>query len=202
MNTPSEKTVTKKLMLVLAFGLVSALGLSSGLRADDDEHENERHEGKGRAESIVFGGGVNAQARQIIQVSNAKWKAECTSCHMAYLPGLLPARSWQKMMGSLDQHFGENAELDDPTRAEITRFLVDNAADRVNSRRSAKINQSIAAGSTPLRISETPYFVRKHDEISANVWKRPKIKSAANCVACHQGAERGNFSEHEVSIPR
>jgi len=196
-------TITKKLMLVLAFGFLGAIGLAQSLMADDDEHEErEHHERSGRRESLIFGGAVDAQARQVIQVTNAKLKAECSSCHMAYLPGLLPARSWQKMMGGLDKHFGENAELDAATRTEITKFLVENAADRANSRRSAKMNQSISSGSTPLRISETPYFVRKHDEIGANVWKRPQIKSAANCVACHKGAEQGNFSEHEVRIPR
>ena len=44
----------------------------------------------------------------------AMWKAECSSCHMAYHPGLLPERSWRKMMAELDKHFGQNASLDAP----------------------------------------------------------------------------------------
>lgn len=135
-------------------------------------------------------------------VTNSKWKTECASCHMLFLPSLLPARSWIKMMGGLEKHFGENASLDAKTKDEITKFLVANSAEVSSSRRGAKINRSIPSESTPLRITETPYFLHKHDEISLSVWKRPKVKSAANCVACHRNAERGVFSEHEVSIPR
>ena len=36
---------------------------------------------------------------------------ECGSCHFPYQPAFLPARSWQKIMGSLKEHFGENAEV-------------------------------------------------------------------------------------------
>ena len=40
---------------------------------------------------------------------------ECGSCHAAYPPGMLPARSWQRVMGGLDRHYGSDASLDAPT---------------------------------------------------------------------------------------
>lgn len=147
-------------------------------------------------------GSEGGGSRQLPAVSNAKWKAECSSCHMLYHPGLLPERSWQKMMGGLDQHFGENAALDAATRDEIARFLVANSADKLDNRRSSRINQSIPANAAPLRISETGYFISKHDEISPSTFKRSSIGSAANCAACHQGAQQGDFSESKVKIPR
>lgn len=134
--------------------------------------------------------------------ANAKWQAECSACHMAYPPALLPERSWRKLMGGLDRHFGENASLDAATAAEITAFLAPNAADRNGGRRGAKMMSGIAGGETPLRISETPYFRRKHREVADSVFKRPAIGSPANCSACHAGAEAGSFSEHDVRIPR
>jgi len=139
---------------------------------------------------------------QMPLVTNAKWKAECASCHMLYHPGLLPERSWNKMMAGLDKHFGENASLDAATRDEIGRFLALNSADKQINRRSNRINLSIAANLTPLRISETRYFTSKHDEISADTFKRKSIGSAANCVACHKGAEKSDFSESQIKIPR
>lgn len=139
---------------------------------------------------------------QMPPVSNAKWKAECSSCHMLYHPGLLPEKSWNKMMAGLDKHFGENASLDEATHVEITRFLALNSADKQDNRRSSRINQSIPAGAAPLRISETRYFLSKHDEISVSTFKRKSIGSAANCVACHKNAEKGDFSESQVKIPR
>lgn len=135
-------------------------------------------------------------------VDNPKWRSECASCHTLYHPALLPERSWRKLMATLDQHFGENASLDAATEKEIANFLATNAADRSDSRRARKIMQTIPSAATPLRSSDTGYFIRKHDELSPAVWKRQAIGSKANCTACHADAARGNFDEHGVRIPR
>lgn len=153
--------------------------------------------------ALLASGGIGEdKGKQMPAVANAKWKAECGSCHMLYHPGLLPERSWNKMMTGLDKHFGENASLDTATSDEITRFLSLNSADKQDNRRSNRINQSIPVTSTPLRISETRYFISKHDEVSSVTFKRKSIGSAANCVACHKGAEKGEFSESQIKIPR
>ncbi len=133
---------------------------------------------------------------------NAKWKTECSACHIAYPPMLLPERSWRKLMADLDKHFGVNAGLDDANAKEITGFLVSQSADHAQGRRAQGIARSIAPAATPLRITETAFFKREHNEVRAEVWKRPKIKSAANCGACHTGAEQGDFSEDRVRIPK
>lgn len=151
---------------------------------------------------LASGGGENGGSRQLPPVNNAKWKAECAGCHMLYHPALLPERSWKKMMSGLDSHFGENAALDTPTRAEIEQFLVTNSADKADNRRSRRIVQSIGTTAAPLRISETHYFLSKHDEISPATFKRKSVGSAANCMACHRGAEQGDFSESQVKVPR
>lgn len=134
----------------------------------------------------------------------AKWKAECSACHMAYPPGYLPERSWRKLMSGLDKHFGENAGLDAAAGKEITDYLATNSAEKSGDRRASRFLGSLPADATPLRITETPYFRRKHDarEISPDVWKRPKVGSPANCTACHAGADRGDFSERSVKIPQ
>ena len=153
--------------------------------------------------ALLASGGVEESGSKVLPPgNNAKWKTECSSCHMAYHPGLLPERSWKKLMAGLDQHFGENASLDAPTASEIEQFLVANSADRQPGRRSQRIMQSIPASAAPLRISETDYFIARHDEISPAIFKRKSIGSAANCAACHQGAEKGDFSERLVRIPR
>ncbi|HAF00545.1 MAG TPA: cytochrome C [Methylophilaceae bacterium] len=149
-----------------------------------------------------MGGEEGERGGQLSAVTNAKWKAECSSCHMLYHPGLLPERSWKKMMVGLDNHFGENASLDELTRDEITRFLVANSADKQDNRRSKRMNESIPSSAVPLRISETRYFISKHDEISKATFKRKSIGSAANCMACHKNADKGDFSESQIRIPR
>ena len=118
-------------------------------------------------------------------------KAECGSCHIAYPPQLLPARSWRALMSDLEKHFGTDASLDPQTTAMITAFLEQNAGRE----RSFSVQPV-------LRISDTRWFVHEHDEVSSSVWKSPKVKSPSNCAACHSNAEQGDFSEHNVHIPK
>ena len=122
---------------------------------------------------------------------NQTVKAECGSCHIAYPPQLLPARSWRALMAGLDKHFGTDASLDPQTATAITTFLERNAGrERESSARPA------------LRISETRWFVHEHDEVPGHAWKSPKVKSPSNCAACHSNAEQGDFNEHRVHIPK
>ena len=55
--------------------------------------------------------------------------------------------------------------------------------------------------SSTLRITDTRWFVHEHDEVSPATWRDPKVKSAANCVACHLGADRGHYNEHDIVMP-
>jgi cytochrome c553 len=128
---------------------------------------------------------------------------ECGSCHTAYAPGLLPARSWRKMMGELGNHFGEDASLEETQRLDILKTLEFLAADGSQANmRMRRINGAIAAGAAPQRISETGYFKYMHDEVPAYIWKRKKIGSLANCIACHIRANDGRYGEREVRIPQ
>jgi hypothetical protein len=143
-------------------------------------------------------GGDNVLPR----LTHKNWQQECASCHLAYAPSFLPKASWQRVMDGLEQHFGENASLDPATQADILRFLEANAADSGNSRMGNKIMQRMGANEAPLRISETRWFVKKHDEVPRATWSRKAIGSAANCAACHRQAEQGIFNEHDVRIPK
>jgi hypothetical protein len=144
-------------------------------------------------------GGKN---RGVAPVKNPSYVEECSSCHFAYQPGLLPSRSWEKIMSNLGDHFGDNAELDAPIRKELLRYLVDNGADRSNYRRSKKIMRTIGVNDAPMQITKVSYFKRKHDELSNRmVAANPKVVSLGNCGACHTKADTGSFSEREIDIP-
>lgn len=138
-----------------------------------------------------FGAPAGADGRRFT-ATNDQWQAECGSCHVTYPPKLLPASSWQRIMNGLDRHFGTDASVDAKTAAEIGAFLAAHAA---------RGGRAWGAGD-PLRITETAWFRREHDEVSPATWKSPKVRSAANCAACHAGAERGDYSEHSVRVPR
>lgn len=134
--------------------------------------------------------------------TNAVYLKECGACHFAFQPQLLPKRSWEKIMASLDAHFGDNAVLDEATRSAILDYLVKNSADTSSSRLSAKILATIGATEAPLRITDTGYFKRKHREVRAGVFKRKGVGTPANCTACHTTADKGDFDEHKVKIPK
>ena len=184
--------MNKSIMLLVGF--LMTLGVAQWVLGDDDEHEHEHHEESylGR----MLGYGVDVEP-----VKNAQYKEECGSCHFAYQPGLLPQRSWQHMMKGLDNHFGDNAELDKGVHEQISRYLLDNAADKSSKGRSPGISRSIPADQSPLRFSETRYFKRKHYEIPERLVKgNAKVGSYSNCGACHTKADSGSFDEHQVVI--
>jgi len=132
-----------------------------------------------------------------------RYRAECGSCHTSYAPGLLPARSWDRMMTTLDRHFGEDASLDEATRAALTRELIRLAADNPGANMlMRRIASSFVRQEAPQRISDSPFFRHMHDEVPARIWRRAGVGSPANCGACHSRAEEGRYFEREVRIPR
>jgi hypothetical protein len=123
-------------------------------------------------------------------------KKECGSCHMAFSPQFLPARSWQKLVDTLADHFGENAALGDTQRKVVLDYLLANAADGPRAgREGRKFGASIPPAQTPLRITEVPRWVREHRKVQAARWSDPSVKSKANCVACHKAAEQGLYED-------
>ncbi len=136
------------------------------------------------------------------RLTHKNWQQECGSCHIAYSPALLPRASWRRLMGGLDRHFGDNASLDPATQADILKFLEAHAADSGTSQMGRRVMQGMDAKDAPLRLTETRWFVHKHDEVSRSTWTRKSVGSAANCAACHQKAEQGHFDDDSVRIPK
>jgi hypothetical protein len=138
----------------------------------------------------------------VAPVANARYHAACGDCHMAFQPGLLPAASWQRVMAGLADHFGDNAELEPGDADAVRAYLVANAADAASGRRSRGFSRVGSPAAVPLRITETRYFLGKHDEVPTRIVRdNPEVRSFANCQACHQRAEAGSYNEHEVRIP-
>jgi mono/diheme cytochrome c family protein len=133
--------------------------------------------------------------------SLAAYTDACGSCHLAYQPGLLPARSWDRIMATLGDHFGDNAELDAAASAEIRRYLADSASDRTGFGRAPAFARSTAASEVPLRVTDTPYFRHKHRELPQRlVAGNPQVRSFSNCQACHRSADKGIYGEHDIVI--
>ena len=65
------------------------------------------------------------------KIAFEEYKQECGSCHIAYAPFLLPKSAWDSMMSDLENHFGDDASLEEETHARITVFLEKYANDEI-----------------------------------------------------------------------
>jgi hypothetical protein len=144
---------------------------------------------------MLLGMALSARADLPPQALLPAYRADCGACHVAYPPALLPAASWQRLMAGLDRHFGSDASLDPATTKAIAAWLAAGAG------RYRKVQRD-AAPPPEDRITRAAWFVREHDELPAAAWKRADVKSPANCPACHTQADRGDFGESRIRVPR
>jgi len=175
-----------KAMIWIAAAISVVLAMPLVWGDDDEGHEHK-------------GGWFKGVSSDVKPVRNELYKQECASCHMAYQPGLLPADSWRKLISSLDNHFGENAELGVDEMHAILAYLEANAGEADGLGRSAAFARTSPKGS--IRITESRYFLRKHREVPKRFLANQQIGSFSNCVACHRSADKGIYNEHDVNIP-
>ncbi len=177
-----------KTIPIISSWLILTSLVTAPLVWSDDDHE--------------YGGKYSRQSTGVALVANPLYQTECGSCHMAYPPGLLPERSWLKLMAGLENHFDDSAELDAANHQTITDFLVNNSADKSNYRRSQKFANIDSGTNVPIRISETPYFIHEHNEIPARlVTGNQDVLSFSHCNSCHRKAEQGSYKERDIYIP-
>lgn len=185
--------MNKTLLLIPLALLVSTL-----LPADEERGERE-HEGGERGERSE---GLRTGRGYLSDATYPQYQKQCGECHLAYPPALLPRSSWQALMGGLGDHFGDNAEIEPQEAAALKDYLARHAAGPGKGDYSERMWRATQGQASPLRISETDYFLGKHHEIPLQQVKdNPQVKSYSQCQACHGRADRGSFDEHEVRIP-
>lgn len=126
-------------------------------------------------------------------VGNPRYRSECGSCHLPYPPALMTVSQWQRVMSSLDRHYGVDASLDPQAAAQITGWLAAGAG-------GARDRERGTGGGLP-RISTGRWFRNEHREVAARFGRGP-VKSAADCGACHAGADRGDYEEATLGLAR
>ena len=121
---------------------------------------------------------------------------QCTVCHNAYPPGMLPATAWQQLMEDMPAHFGGSVMVNVDTQKEISDWLQQNAG-----------TFAPAATQDPPqhRITQSDWWQNIHrnsKKIPAASWKKPMRVSAANCSACHAQAAAGEFNSKTAKVPK
>lgn len=140
---------------------------------------------------IPFAAATADEGRTMPALVPPQYTQECGACHIAYAPGLLPARSWQRVMGALDRHYGTDASLDATTVRQISAWLQAHAGS----------GRRVSEEPPQDRITRSAWFEREHRKVEPAVWHLPSVKSAANCAACHGGAEQGRFDDDSLRKP-
>jgi mono/diheme cytochrome c family protein len=137
-----------------------------------------------------------SHAQRVVPVpALTAYQQECSVCHFAYPPGLLPPNSWKNITEALPKHFTANVLLNSDTQSVIASWLQTNA-----------INPEWVGTQMPPdnRITRADWWKQIHKpskKLTAKVWKSPYVKSPANCTACHRGAPNGEYNAKTVVIP-
>ena len=140
---------------------------------------------------------VHAQDTEEYQ-KNPAYIEECGACHLAYPPGLMPSKTWDKVMTGLSDHFGENAELDDETAQLIMSYLQQESLrpgkPTVMSEMLRKLPQN-----PPLRMTEFPAFLAAHEIIGEQLEMDSFPKGFLSpCADCHRQAADGIFEKDRM----
>jgi hypothetical protein len=122
-------------------------------------------------------------------------RSECGDCHLVYQPEMLPRRSWRKLIDGRADHFGDELSLDEETAKQVLRYLGDRASDTSRHEEARKFLRGLAPGDTPIRITDTPRWRKKHRDLPDRVWADPKIAFRGACEACHTEAEHGSYDD-------
>ena len=195
----------KKYFMLIALLLIV---FSLSVFADDDEHDeyydddnNHYYEKRYKKRKHKYN---SYQSDKIVNSKDKSlYQKECSACHFAYQPELLPKRSWEAIMNKLENHFDTDAFLEKNDKNEILKYLVNNAGDAkyVSYKYFRKINRSISSDQTPIRITKVRYFIKEHRKIPKKFITQDEVKSLSHCQKCHITAEKGNYSEHNIKIP-
>lgn len=138
----------------------------------------------------------SAHAEDIFpQITDPVVRAECSDCHMLYQPEMLTQVAWRKMMAGLSDHFGDDATLPADTTARVLDYYLANAADVSTFKDAKRFLRRVDMNNPPLKITDTPRYLHKHERISPEVWKRKNIGFKGNCIGCHLDAAKGDYDK-------
>jgi len=129
---------------------------------------------------------------------DATYIEECGTCHIPYPPMLLPEASWEKVMAGLENHFGDNTELDAQTSKYLQNYLVTHALEK--ERESVVGHWLKTLPIKPaIRITELQAFIDDHEDAYKRLGEgSEKPGFFSPCKDCHKEAIDGIFSKDRL----
>ena len=100
-------------------------------------------------------------------------------------------------MGGLENHFGDDASLDEKTNQDILTFLLKNSAETSTMKPSFNFLNSIK-NQDIIAMTKTTYWEKTHKKIPKEIFENSEVKSVANCKACHSDIEKGLIENENI----
>ena len=100
-------------------------------------------------------------------------------------------------MSDLENHFGDDASLDEEINKDILSFLIKNSAETSTTKASWNFLNSIGDKDI-IAPSQTAFWKKTHKDISKEIFDHEKVKSKANCKACHTDIEKGLIENENI----
>jgi len=103
----------------------------------------------------------------------------CSGCHIAIPPEVLPTDSWRQILLEIDQHNGKKLDIIGPIVQIMWNYM------RAFSRPQIKQTEDEPI---PELIRESRYFKALHPQVDL-----PKRLTHQSCVTCHPGVEQYDY---------
>ena len=151
---------------------------------------------------LLFGGwGILSYAQAPLDVpyrSDDVYTNECGACHLDYTPGLAPQATWNKILAGLEDHFGEDATVDEATLTHLHTYLAAEALRPGKPTEISKMLRNLPAD-PPLRITEFPAFVDAHAQVAEQLEMSTFPEGFLSpCKDCHRDADLGYFDKQDL----
>jgi hypothetical protein len=111
------------------------------------------------------------------QLGKELYLENCTSCHVALPPEVLPSETWRRLLLEPEQHYGQKLQpIIGPSLVLMWNYLGTYS-------RPEKPDEKL-----PYRVAESRYFKALHPRVEFSGPARP-----ASCVSCHPAAAQYNY---------
>lgn len=143
-------------------------------------------------------GDESSAAKLAAFASNPTYLDACGECHLAYPAEMLPRASWRLVMAGLEDHFGDNAQMDGATQADIQRFLDAHSLETASGLIIDDWRATIPI-ETVLRITALPGFLTDHKDGFERLGDTAREEGFFSpCDQCHKEAAQGVFAKRQI----
>ncbi|KIM11376.1 MAG: hypothetical protein KU37_07035 [Sulfuricurvum sp. PC08-66] len=107
----------------------------------------------------------------------------CVECHIYYPPTMLPRDEWRAMMTNLEEHYGDDASVEEDSQAAMLAEYEAMTIDRVRFK-EGRFNTSVTT---------TDYWKKEHKAFDEAYFKRHDLKKT-QCQKCHIHIEENSYN--------